>query len=143
MISLIDTNVIVRFLTASKEKKYHGLYAFFSAAERGQIRTELKLIVLFQVIFVLKSVYKVPEKDIAESLLALLEYKGISVSRKKLVRRTLEVWRDNFGLDVVDAYLIANLERYPENVLYSYDRGFDRFGIRRKEPGNLGTSIKI
>ena len=134
MISLIDTNVIVRFLTASKEKKYGGLYNFFSAMERGEIRTELKLIVLFQVLFVLKSVYRVPGKEIAESLLALLEYKGINISKKKQVRRTLELWRDNSNMDIVDAYLVANLERDTEHILHSYDRGFDRFKIRRKEP---------
>jgi len=54
MIALLDTNVLLRFLTLDKGKKYKRLYHFFEALERGEMRVELKLIVLFQVIFVLK-----------------------------------------------------------------------------------------
>lgn len=45
MISLLDTNVIVRFLTADKGLKYKRLYSFFDSIEKGEIRVELKLIV--------------------------------------------------------------------------------------------------
>jgi len=55
MIALLDTNVLIRFLTLDKGKKYKRLYHFFEALEHGEMRVELKLIVLFQVIFVLKS----------------------------------------------------------------------------------------
>jgi predicted nucleic-acid-binding protein len=133
MTSLIDTNVVIRFLTSAKDPKYSGLYDFFGSLERGEIRTELKLIVLFQVIFVLKSFYKVPRAAIANALLDLLEYKGISIRKKKHIRRTIELWRDS-NLDIVDCYLIASLEGDPQNLLYSYDSDFDKFGINRKEP---------
>jgi len=58
MISLLDTNVIIRFLTADESPKYKTLYSFFQSLEHGQTRVELKLIVLFQVIFILKSFYR-------------------------------------------------------------------------------------
>jgi predicted nucleic acid-binding protein len=57
MIALLDTNVLIRFLTVDKSQKYKKLYAFFETLERGETQVELKLIVLFQVIFVLKSFY--------------------------------------------------------------------------------------
>ncbi len=133
MISLLDTNVILRFLTADKDSKYKNLYSFFHSIEKGEMRIELKLIVLFQVVFVLKGFYKVPKEQIIEGLLTLLRFKGMTIKEKKIVRRSLELWR-NDNIEIVDCYLIACLEGDSQNLLYSYDRDFDQFTIHRIEP---------
>ncbi len=133
MISLLDTNVIIRFLTADKSRKYKNLYSFFKSLENGEMNVELKLIVFFQVVFVLKSFYKVPKEHIAEVVMALLEYKGIKIKEKKIVRRTIELWRDK-NVEIVDCYLIACMEGDSQNLLYSYDRDFDKFNVNRIEP---------
>lgn len=133
MIALLDTNVLIRFLTSDKTQRFRGVYTLFESLERGDLQVELKLIVLFQVVFVLKSFYSVPIEDIASGMLDILKYKGIIVKEKKIVRRTLTLWHDN-KLDLVDCYLIACLEGDRQNILYSYDRDFDNFEINRKEP---------
>ncbi|MEA3437625.1 MAG: PIN domain-containing protein [Thermodesulfobacteriota bacterium] len=129
----MDTNVLIRFLTSDKTQKFQGVYTLFESLEQGALRVELKLIVLFQVVFVLKSFYSVPREDIATGMINILEYKGIIVKEKKIVRRTMELWHDS-KLDIVDCYLIACLEGDKQNILYSYDRDFDKFEINRKEP---------
>ena len=133
MIPLLDNNVLIRFLTHDKETKYKKLYSFFESLELGEMRIELKLIVLFQVIFVLKSFYRVPKEQIAAALTDLLKYKGITIKEKKIVQRALELWHEE-NVEIVDCYLIACLEKDTQNVLYSYDRDFDKFKINRKEP---------
>ncbi len=133
MMALLDTNVLIRFLTSDKTQKFRGVYTLFESLEHGNLRVELKLIVLFQVVFVLKSFYSVPREDIAAGILGILEYKGIIVKEKKIVRRTMELWHAN-KLDIVDCYLIACLEGDKQNILYSYDRDFDKFEINRKDP---------
>lgn len=133
MIALLDTNVLIRFLTFDKGRKYKKLYAFFESLEQGEMKVELKLIVLFQVVFVLKSYYKVPKELIANSLLDLLKYKGIIIKETKIIQRTLGLWHDK-NVEIVDCYLIACLEKDTQNLLYSYDRDFDKFKINRKEP---------
>jgi predicted nucleic-acid-binding protein len=131
--ALLDNNVLIRFLTADRSLKYKNLYPFFKAMEQGEKRVELKLIILFQTVFVLKSFYKVPKELIAEGMLDLIEYKGIFIKEKSIVRRTLELWRDT-RIEIVDCYLIACTEGSTQNLLYSYDRDFDQFNIPRKEP---------
>jgi predicted nucleic acid-binding protein len=133
MISVLDTNIILRFFTADKDIKYKNLRSFFNSIETGEINVVLKLIVLFQVIFVLKSFYKVPKEKIADGLTALINYKGIKIKEKKIVIRSLELWRKK-NLEIVDCYLIACIEGDKQNVLYSYDRDFDKFSINRVEP---------
>ena len=133
MIALLDTNVLIRFLTADKSPKNRKLYSFFKALEQGEKRVELKLIILFQSVFVLKSFYKVPKEHIAEGMKDLIKYKGITIKEKTIVQRTLELWRDN-NIEIVDCYLVACSEGDTQNLLYSYDRDFDKFKISRKEP---------
>ena len=133
MISLLDTNVLIRFLTADESPKYKNLYSFFQSLEQGQMRIELKLIVLFQVIFVLKGFYRVPKKQIVDGMKNILKFRGIHIKEKKVVLRTLELWLNN-NVEIVDCYLIACLEVDTQNLLYSYDRDFDKFKINRKEP---------
>jgi len=133
MISLLDTNVLIRFLTADEIPKYKTLYAFFQSLEQGQMRVELKLIILFQVIFVLKGFYKVPKKQIVDGMKNILNFRGIHIKEKKVVLRTLKLWL-NYNVEIVDCYLVACLEGDTQNLLYSYDRDFDKFKINRKEP---------
>ena len=132
MIALLDTNVLIRFLTHDKDTKYKKLYNFFESLEHGEMRVELKLIVLFQVIFVLQSFYRVPKEQIIAGLTDLLKYKGVTIKEKKIVQRAMELWSEE-KVEIVDCYLIANLEKDSQNILYSYNRDFDKFKINRKE----------
>jgi predicted nucleic-acid-binding protein len=133
MIALLDTNVLIRFFTGDKNKKYRNLYSFFESLESGEMRVEMKLIVLFQVIYVLKSFYKVPKKEIGSGLTDLLKYKGITIKQKKIVQRALNLWCEK-NVEIVDCYLVACLEKDAQSIIYSYDRDFDKFKVNRKEP---------
>jgi predicted nucleic-acid-binding protein len=133
MITLLDTNVIVRFLIADPDEKFRGVFGFFENIEQGKIKLEVKLIVLFQTIFVLKSYYKVPKDQISAAIAGLLRLKGLKIKEKKAVIRMLDVWKMN-NIEIVDAYLIACLENDSQNILYSYDHDFDKFKINRAEP---------
>ncbi len=66
-------------------------------------------------------------------MVSLLKYKSIRIIEKKIIRRTLELWREK-NLEIVDCYLIAHLEGDTQNLLYSYDHDFDQFNLTRKEP---------
>lgn len=129
----IDTNVIVRFLTADDSPKYKGVYQLFKRLESNQERVEMKPLVFFQTIFVLKSFYKVEKQKIACLMGLILELPGIFMEKKALYRRTVEFFGKE-NLDVVDCFLLACVENDRDAILYSYDRNFDRYGIRRVEP---------
>ncbi len=45
----------------------------------------------------------------------------------------LELWREK-NVEIVDCYLVACLEKDTQNILYSYERDFDRFKVNRKKP---------
>jgi len=43
MTALLDTNVLIRFLTYDKTKKFRRVYSFFESLEYGDLRIELTL----------------------------------------------------------------------------------------------------
>lgn len=133
MMSIIDTNVIIRFLTGSSDEKFKGVYIFFKDIEDGKINVELKLIVLFQTIFVLKSFYQVPKLEIVRAVGRLLKLKGLKIREKNTITQMMHIWDTN-NIEIVDAYLIACLQKDSQNILYSYDTDFDKFGMNRIEP---------
>jgi predicted nucleic acid-binding protein len=133
MTALLDTNVIVRFLTGNADERFKGVFKFFQDIEVGVITVELKLIVLFQTIFVLKSFYEVPKHRIIEVVNGILRLKGLHVLDKRIIQKMLEIW-ENENIEIVDAYLIACVEKDPQNIIYSYDRDFDKFNVKRIEP---------
>jgi predicted nucleic-acid-binding protein len=129
----IDTNVIVRFLTADESPKYKGVYNLFKKLESNQERVEIKPLVFFQTFFVLKSFYKVEKEKIAYLMSSILGLSGVFMEKKAVYRRTLEIYEKE-NLEVVDCYLLACVENDSNAILYSYDKNFDRYGIRCIEP---------
>lgn len=131
--NLIDTNVIIHFLTADKSPKFTGVYNLFLRLENGREKAEIKPLIFFQTIFVLKSFYKLERKKIFYLLDSIINLQGIYMEKKRIYQRTLEIYNEN-NLEIIDSYLIACIEEKPESSLYSYDKDFDKFEIQRIEP---------
>ena len=84
-ISLIDTNVIIRYLVEDPEKahmKFRGVYTFFPKVENGEISVEMCELVLFESFFVLTKLYQVPQNEAAEKLSDIVSFTGIIMPDK-------------------------------------------------------------
>ena len=131
--NLIDTNVIIRFLTADENPKFKGVYKLFSRLEDNLEKVELKALIFFQTIFVLKSFYKVNREDIYSLMIDIISLPGIYMEKKALYKRTLEIFKTE-NIEIIDSYLLACMEQHPDASLYSYDENFKKFDIHRVEP---------
>ena len=74
-----------------------------------------------------------PKIRIVDAVTGLLQLKGLKIKQRRMIERMLKHWQEN-PVEIVDAYLIACLEKDPRNILYSYDTGFDKFDVHRIEP---------
>ena len=94
----------------------------------------LKCCMVTEIVWVLSSYYGFGKDEIYEKLKSLLSFRKISCNRS-LLFQALENY-NNFGhLDFVDCYLAALAKEDSGNVLYSYDKGFDKvMGVKRLEP---------
>ncbi|WP_025209726.1 PIN domain-containing protein [Hippea sp. KM1] len=127
----IDTNVILRFLTDKNPNK--RLVDLFARIERGEEEVRCIDMVFFQVVFVLKSFYKIEKGKIIDVMRKLLCFKGLKMKDKQTIERTLDLWEKHQD-DIVDCYIVARMEEEGASEIYSFDRKIERLGVRRIDP---------
>ncbi len=125
----IDTNIFLRYLTENKEDLPQELIDFFQSLQEGNINVKCLDIVFFQVIFVLKSFYKVEKDKIIKSIESILALNGLHTKNKRVLERTLELWEQHPD-DIIDCYIVANMERDGENELYTFDKKIRKLGVK-------------
>ncbi len=131
-ISLIDTNVIIRYLVEDPEKvdmKFRGVFTFFPKVENGEINAELCELVLFEAFFVLTKLYQVPQNEAAEKLFDIVSFTGIIMPDKPLVLSCLEILQSE-KIDLVDAYLLAVSKKKKLKGVFSFDKDLLKRGLK-------------
>ncbi len=62
--------------------------------------------ILAEVVYVLFGVYEISKEDISNQLLELIVFENISVSNQTVIKKSLEIFKNN-NLDFVDCLLCA------------------------------------
>lgn len=129
-----DTNILLRYLTRDDETKAQKALALLQRLERGEERARSSAIVVFETVYTLQSLYKLPKARIRELLLPVINLRGLQLPSKPLLRQALDLYVDK-NLAFADAYFAAEMLRRGESEIYSWDENFDRVeGISRVEP---------
>jgi predicted nucleic acid-binding protein len=130
---LVDTNVLLRFLSGEPVQQAAGARKLFNRAAAGEIVLEVSPVIVAETIYTLLSFYEVERKDAVEKLLTLLQQRGLRVRDGAQVFSALERLRTT-NVGFADAYLAA--DGAEESVaIASFDRNWDKFkGVKRFEP---------
>ncbi|MDQ7822544.1 MAG: PIN domain-containing protein [Candidatus Eremiobacteraeota bacterium] len=129
---IIDTNIILRYLTDDIEEQAKKCENLFRRVSEGKETIELPLLVIAEVVWTMTRYYKQPRKEVVENLSIMLTTPCIKVRDKKLVLDALELYIDK-NVSFTDAYL-ATACIYAQKGIYSFDEDFDNIGIDRSEP---------
>ena len=110
---LLDTNILVRFLTKDHEEHYRKSVEVFIQIESGEIEALLLDFILAEVVYVLKRIYKIEKSDISGTLKKLLMYEHLYMDNQLVAFEALNIYA-NRNIDFADAMLCAkkNLEGY-------------------------------
>ena len=130
---LVDTNVLLRFLTGEPVPQALAVKKLFSRAAAGELVLETSPVIVAETIYTLISYYEVERKEAAEKIGILLSQPGFKVRESTAVFSALERLKiANVGF--ADAYLAAS--GAGEGVaIASFDRDFDKFkDVKRFEP---------
>ena len=109
---LIDANVILRYLLNDVENMAK------KSAEIIKFGAWTLPEVIAEVIYVLKSVYKIERKEIATAILELL--KEIDIEHKKTVIETVKIFSET-NLDFVDCILVA-YKKIENAEVFTFDK---------------------
>lgn len=133
MTSLLDTSVVVRYLTNDPPH--------LSAASSGLIDSREPLAVTDAVIaetgYVLASVYGVDRERIVDELVRLLRRENVQVHglAKELVLEALLFSRPSGRISIVDGLTWAAAHDPDIDRVYTFDRRFPRDRIEVRSPG--------
>jgi predicted nucleic acid-binding protein len=130
---LVDTNILLRFLSGDPVRQAQAAKKLFSKAAAGEVVLDVSPVIVAETIYTLVSFYGVERKQSVEKLLLLLRQPGLRIRDSTQVFSALErLLTANVGF--ADAFLAAGGAE--ENVpVASFDRDLDKFrDIKRFEP---------
>jgi predicted nucleic acid-binding protein len=135
--TLVDTGVIIRFLTGDDVVKQAASRRLFGRVRKGELAITVPHTVIADATYVLRSrhLYHLPKAEIAEMLAELLSQTGFKIHDRQSVLDALDLYGTYNKLDFTDALIIATMWRNDPSLLYSYDTDYNTFeGITRREP---------
>lgn len=128
---LVDTNLIVRYLTQDHEKHARSAGKLFEACDRGDLVIVVLPVVLAECVFVLESFYERAREDIASALGTLVSSPGVEIIELATHLDAL----DRYGktkIHFVDCLIAATASA--ENIAVStFDHDFRKFADVRVE----------
>lgn len=130
---LLDTNMIVRYLTRDDEKHFKIAEKVFEACARGEVVLTLLPTVLAECVFVLSSFYEHPRTDIASALRTLVSSPGIDIHDEDVHLDALDRY-EKTSAHFVDC-ITASTAAARDIPVATFDRGFRQFPDVRVELG--------
>lgn len=130
---VIDANVILRFLLRDEEALAAKAATILRSAQRGKAAVVCDPVTLAEVVYVPSSYYELPNEEISDGLIPLLQTDGFLMTDTPRYLRALRLFRDtvkHFG----DACACAAALEECEGRLYSFDRKLSSVpGLKREE----------
>lgn len=131
-VSLLDANVILRFVLGDDPAQSPGAHALMRRLEAGQDLAEIEDVVLAEIVWVLEKRAKVPRFEIAHTLSDLVVFPGIRYRGKRVGRQALTFYGSTTW-DIADCLLAARAKSRRLKVL-SFDQDFRKLGCAWEEP---------
>ena len=113
MVSLIDANVIIRFLVKEDSRHYEKSVEIIANIENSSIKVEILSEVVMEVLFIMTKYYRAPLPDIVEDMKSILLLDGIVNTNKYILISALNMMKTK-NIDYVDALICvkSNLQGY-------------------------------
>jgi predicted nucleic acid-binding protein len=103
---VVDANVFVSYLTGRHQKQYDAASELLQEAEDGNIVAILPQFVVFEVAYVLQSLYNLSGERLASTIRALVSFPGVQIVDDCPWKRVLEIWPDPLP-GLADASIVA------------------------------------
>lgn len=133
---IIDANVVLRFLTNDEPEMARDCEMLLLRVEENREQVYLPDIILADIVWTLEKFYKVPKVKIRELLLPIVGLKGMRCNSKSIIRQAFIIYVEN-NIDWTDAFVAASMLTSGQEIIYSYDRDFDKIdGLNRTIPSS-------
>ena len=118
---ILDTNVLIRYLTEDDPDKADAVERLLNRAERREITIHLPSIVTAEMVWVLESYYGLARGKIFQLVEGILLTPGIEVTDRNLLINALNQYRKT-SMDFIDAWTMAFAREEGIHTLYTFDK---------------------
>jgi predicted nucleic-acid-binding protein len=134
---VVDSNIFLRTLIKEDEKSFADCTHFLNLVKRNKLVAIVPGIVLSEIVWVLKSFYKFPKRDVIRALKSIRKLSGLKLVDSYNYDGALALY-EGAKAKYVDC-LIATVVANKNYVVVSYDKDFDKLQIERQEPGAVNA----
>lgn len=120
MTSLIDANIIVRYLLGDHETLSPQANEIFEQVEQAELQVIILDSVVMEAFFVLHKFYQLPKAEVLDDLKTILSFNGVINDDKFQIIEALNIVLYQ-NLDFVDALLCVK-SKYYDFELLSFDK---------------------
>ena len=138
----VDTNIFVRFLVRDSQKTFEECSAFFESLVDGHFSVCTSSSVIAEIHWLLKSYYKLEKRDIVDFVARALSMPHLGIDNRDEPMHANTLFRDS-SAKFIDALIASHPGIQDGSVaVVSYDRDFDKLGVRRLEPREVIKKTK-
>ena len=134
---LVDSNIFLRVIVRDDQKTWQDCVGIVSAIEQNQLTAYIPMIVVAEVQFVLKSFYGLQRQSLVKALMGIAAMKNLEIVDDLSYALAVKLFADH-NVKFVDCLLASSRCIQERNAaILSFDRDFDKLGVRRVEPRDL------
>lgn len=139
---LIDSNIFLRVFVRSNEQMSQECTSLIHAITEERLEAYIPLLVAIEVQFVLDSFYRFEKHQVIEAMKSMIATNNLQQVDDLSFELAIELF-DAKNVKFTDC-LLASSKRIQEGkaAIVSYDRDFDKLGIRRLDPHDVLKKIK-
>ncbi len=119
--AVIDTNVLVRYLTEDDPEKAEAVDVLLHKAANGEVKILVPSVVIAELVWVLESFYRLKPEEISELAGAILDTPGIDIQDRSILREALRIYVSK-GIDFIDAWIIEFAASKGIKKIYTFDK---------------------
>lgn len=128
---ILDTNILIRFLTHDIDSQTKAVEKLFTKARTKSLI--IPDIIVVEIVHVLLSVYKIDKKAIIDKINILLTFEKFKINTS-LFQKVVELY-SRHTISFVDAYLVALTSYDKPLTLYTFDKKLlTLLNINTKQP---------
>lgn len=132
----VDANIFLRVLVRENEKAHQECLKVIERIKRGEIRAHTATLVVAEISWVLSSLYRQPKSAVVRSLNSILKLSHLSVSDRYAIGWGMTLY-ERHAVKFIDAIIASHELLVAGMPIISYDKDFDKLGVKRITPAEL------
>ena len=133
----LDTNIFLRVLIKEGNRVFKDCYQLLERVKTNQIKAATANIALAEIAWTLHSYYQFPKGEVVQAIKGILNLRGLRIIDSYEPFWAIEKFRQH-NIKYIDALIASILIRQKSKwVIVSYDKDFDKIGVKRKEPEEI------